>query len=144
MDSAILLILVYGIFTFYTLLSVHEFKKRGYLYATIAFFAVSWLIHGITAFNQFVEEQNQHGQQIEMNVFWNEFIRQTTENWQSEFLQLSWQIGGLMILFAVASPQDRPSDQRKEKILEKLLEIEMDKKEYDQFMKSLEKKYPEK
>jgi hypothetical protein len=123
---------------------VREFKKRGYLYVTITFFAVSWLIHGITAFNQFAEEQNQHGQQIEMNVFWNEFIRQTTENWQSEFLQLSWQIGGLMILFAVASPQDRLGDQRKEKILEKILEIEMNKKEYEQFMKSLEEKYPEK
>jgi hypothetical protein len=123
---------------------MHEFKKRGYLYVTIMFFAVSWLIHGITAFNQFVEEQNQHEQQIEMNVFWNEFIRQTTENWQSEFLQLSWQIGGLMILFAVASPQDRIGDERKEKILEKLLEIGMDKKEYEQFMKRLSEKYPEK
>jgi hypothetical protein len=123
---------------------MREFKKRGYLYVTIVFFAVSWLIHGVTAFNQFAEEQNQHGQSIEMNVFWNEFIRQTTENWQSEFLQLSWQIGGLMILFAVASPQDRLGDQRKEKILEKLLEIGMDKKEYEQFMKRLSEKYPEK
>jgi hypothetical protein len=123
---------------------MHEFKKRGYLYVTIIFFAVSWLIHGVTAFNQFVDEQNQHNQPISMNIFWNEFIRQTTENWQSEFLQLSWQIGGLMILFAVASPQDRIGDQRKEKILEKILEIGMDKKEYDQFMKSLEEKYPEK
>ncbi|HYF99563.1 MAG TPA: DUF6766 family protein [Candidatus Saccharimonadales bacterium] len=123
---------------------MHEFKKRGYLYVTIIFFAVSWLIHGVTAFNQFVEEQNEHGQPVKMNAFWNEFIRQTTENWQSEFLQLSWQIGGLMILFAVASPQDRLGDQRKEKILEKLLEIEMDKKEYEQFMKSLAEKYPEK
>jgi len=123
---------------------MHEFKKRGYLYVTIIFFAVSWLIHGVTAFNQFIEEQNQHGQPIEMYAFWNEFIRQTTENWQSEFLQLSWQIGGLMILFAVASPQDRLGDQRKEKILEKLLELGMDKKEYEQFMKSLGEKYPEK
>jgi hypothetical protein len=123
---------------------MHEFKKRGYLYVTIIFFAVSWLIHGVTAFNQFVDEQNQHNQPISMNIFWNEFIRQTTENWQSEFLQLSWQIGGLMILFAVASPQDRIGDQRKEKILEKILEIGMAKKEYDQFMKSLEEKYPEK
>jgi hypothetical protein len=49
-----------------------------------------------------------------------------------------------MILFAVASPQDRIGDQRKEKILEKLLEIGMDKKEYEQFMKRLSEKYPEK
>ncbi len=123
---------------------MREFKKRGYLYVTIAFFAISWLIHGITAFNQFSEEQTEHEQPVKMSHFWNEFIRQTTENWQSEFLQLSWQIGGLMILFAVASPQDRLGDQRKEKILEKLLEIGMNRKEYEHFMKSLAEKYPEK
>ena len=123
---------------------MREFKKRSYLYVTIAFFAVSWLIHGITAYNQYAQEQNEHGQTVEMSQFWNEFIRQTTENWQSEFLQLSWQIGGLMILFAVTSAQDRLGDQRKEKILEKLLEIEMDKEEYNRFMKSLSEKYPEK
>lgn len=121
-----------------------EFKKRGYLYVTIMFFAVAWLIHGITAFNQFVSEQNEHGQPVTMNLFWNEFIRQTMENWQSEFLQLSWQIGGLMILFAVASPQDRIGEERKEKILEKLLELEMSKEDYHQFIKNLKEKYPDK
>ena len=49
-----------------------------------------------------------------------------------------------MSLFTVASPKDRLGNQRKEKILEKLLEIEIDKKKYDQFMKSLEEEYPEK
>ncbi len=68
------------------------------------FLAVTRLIHGITTFNQFVSEQNEHDQPVAMNLFWNEFIRQTMENWQSEFLQLSWQIGGLRIMFVVASP----------------------------------------
>ena len=66
------------------------------------------------------------------------------ENWQSEFLQLSWQIGGLMILFAVASPQDRIGQERKEKILEKLLELEMSKDNYSQFINNLKEKYPDK
>ena len=66
------------------------------------------------------------------------------ENWQSEFLQLSWQIGGLMILFAVASPQDRIGEERKEKILEKLLEVEMSNEVYHQFIKNLKEKYPDK
>jgi hypothetical protein len=123
---------------------MREIKKRGYLYVTIALFATSWLIHGITAYNQFSDEQKEHGQPFEINAFWNEFIRQTTENWQSEFLQLAWQIGGLMILFAVASPQDRIGDQRKEKMLEKILELRMDKEEYNRFMKDLAEKYPEK
>ena len=29
------------------------------------------------------------------------------ENWQSEFLQLAWQIGGLSFLWAVASLQSK-------------------------------------
>ena len=66
------------------------------------------------------------------------------ENWQSEFLQLSWQIGGLMILFAVASPQDRIGEERKEKILEKLLGVEMSKEDYHQFIKNLKEKYSDK
>jgi len=107
------------------------------------FFAITWLIHGITAYNQFVSEQNEHGQPVSMNLFWNEFTRQTMENWQSEFLQMSWQIGGLMILFAAASPQDRIGEERKEKILEKLLELEMSKNEYSQFMNNLKEKYPD-
>ncbi|NOJ32599.1 MAG: hypothetical protein DA329_10720, partial [Candidatus Nitrosocosmicus sp.] len=115
-----------------------------YLYVTITFFAITWLIHGITAYNQFIQEQQDHQQPVTTNLFWNEFIRQTTENWQSEFLQLSWQIGGLMILFAVASPQDKVGDQRKERILEKILEMEMEKKEYDQFMRNLKEEYPDK
>ena len=96
------------------------------------FFAISWLTHGITAYNQFIKEQYEHDQPVAMNLFWNEFIRQTIENWQSEFLQLSWQIGGLMILFAVASPKDIIGEERKERILEKLLELEMSKDDYSQ------------
>ncbi|MDP8906956.1 MAG: hypothetical protein M3M88_05495 [Thermoproteota archaeon] len=49
-----------------------------------------------------------------------------------------------MILFAVASPQDRLRDQRKEKMLEKLLELKMSKEEYENFMATLGEKYPEK
>jgi hypothetical protein len=49
-----------------------------------------------------------------------------------------------MILFAVASPQDRIGEERKEKILEKILELEMSKDNYSQFMNNLKEKYPDK
>ena len=49
-----------------------------------------------------------------------------------------------MILFALASPQDRIGEERKEKILEKLLELEMSEDEYGQFMKKLKEKDPDK
>jgi hypothetical protein len=91
----------------------------------------------ITTYNQFIDEQKVHNQPLEINAFWNEFIRQTTENGQSEFLHLAWQISGLMILFAIASPQDRIGDQRKEKMLEKLLELKMSKEEYEKFRRKI-------
>ena len=49
-----------------------------------------------------------------------------------------------MILFALASPQDRIGEERKEKILEKLLELEMSKDDYSQLMNYLKEKYPDK
>ena len=58
---------------------MREFKKRGYLYVTIMFFAIAWLVHGITAYNQFADEQKEHGQPLEINAFWNEFLRQTAK-----------------------------------------------------------------
>ncbi|ALI36369.1 hypothetical protein NMY3_02169 [Candidatus Nitrosocosmicus oleophilus] len=49
-----------------------------------------------------------------------------------------------MILFAVAFPQDRIGEERKEKILEKLLGVEMSKEDYHQFIKNLKEKYSDK
>jgi hypothetical protein len=49
-----------------------------------------------------------------------------------------------MILFAVASPQDRLGDQRKEKIPQKLSELIMSKQYHQNFMAKLGKKHPEK
>ena len=44
-------------------------------------------------------------------------LRDTMENWQSEFLQLVWQVGGLSILWDVASPQSKSeSDRLEEKV----------------------------
>lgn len=40
-------------------------------------------------------------------------FRDTMENWQSEFLQLIWQVAGLSILWYVGSPQSKEGDERK-------------------------------
>lgn len=70
-------------------------------------------------------------------------MRDTTENWQSEFLQLAWQIGCLSILWAVASPQSKSGDERKEQILREILKsVNTDKAE--EILNKLDKKYPSK
>jgi hypothetical protein len=41
-------------------------------------------------------------------------VRDMLENWQSEFLQLPWQFGGLAMFLYVGSPQSEEGDDRKE------------------------------
>ena len=65
------------------------------------------------------------------------------ENWQSEFLQLMWQVGGLSVLLYVGSPQSKESEQRLEKKLDAILQkIEPEKAQ--EIIEQLKKEYPEK
>jgi hypothetical protein len=65
------------------------------------------------------------------------------ENWQSEFLQLMWQVGGLSFLLYVGSPQSKESEQRLEKKLDAILQkIEPEKAQ--EIIEQLRKEYPEK
>lgn len=65
--------------------------------------------------------------------------RGTLENWQSEFLQLMWQIAGLALLWYIGSPQSKEGDDRKEEdaILRKL-----DAQNAERTLKELEARYP--
>lgn len=48
-------------------------------------------------------------------------MRDTLENWQSEFLQLLWQVAGLAFLLHVGSPQSKEGDDRMEAKLDAIL-----------------------
>jgi hypothetical protein len=49
-------------------------------------------------------------------------MRDTMENWQSEFLQLIWQVAGLAFLLYIGSPQSKEGDDRKEEKLDYIVE----------------------
>lgn len=51
-----------------------------------------------------------------------QMLRDTMENWQSEFLQLIWQVGALAFLLHIGSPQSKEGDDRKEAKLDAILE----------------------
>jgi hypothetical protein len=70
-------------------------------------------------------------------------LRDTMENWQSEFLQLAWQVGGLSILWAVASPQSKSESDRLEDKLDILIK-RIDPENAKQLLAELERKYPKK
>jgi hypothetical protein len=90
-----------------------------------------------------VQEQIDHNQAIEPRGYFNQTLRDTMENWQSEFLQLMWQVGGLSFLLYVGSPQSKESEQRLEKKLDAILhKVEPEKAQ--EIIQQLQKEYPEK
>ena len=88
-------------------LRLSRFKKRGYLWVTLDFFAVSISAHWVFGWFSYVEEQKDRNQPIEFNGYFSVTFRDTMENWQSEFLQLVWQVAGLSLLWYVGSPQSK-------------------------------------
>jgi hypothetical protein len=65
------------------------------------------------------------------------------ENWQSEFLQLMWQVVGLSILWFIRSSQSKESDDRlKEKI--DLIIQRLDSENGKRLIQELDKKFPRK
>jgi hypothetical protein len=118
--------------------------KKGYLWVTIGFFLISLIGHWAFAWFSYVQDQKEHNNQpIEISDYFNMTFRDTLENWQSEFLQLAWQVGGLSILWAVASPQSKSESNRLEEKVDLIIK-KMEPEKADQLLKELEKQYPKK
>jgi len=98
-----------------------RFRRYGYAWVTLGFFAVSLIGHWVFGWFAFADEQTAHGQPIEVGPYVNEMMRDTLENWQSEFLQLLWQVGGLAFLLYVGSPQSKEGNDRVEAKLDAIL-----------------------
>jgi hypothetical protein len=117
-------------------------KKYGYFWVTMVLFLGSLIGHWIFAWNTYVNEQEDHGAPIVVKDYMNETLKDTLENWQSEFLQLIWQVAGLAALLYVGSPQSKEGDDRKEEKLDLILAAVDEKAE--EKIKLLDKKYPKK
>ena len=53
--------------------------------------------------------------------YFNMTFRDIMENWQSEFLQLMWQVAGLSFLLYVGSPQSKESSERIEEKIDLIM-----------------------
>jgi hypothetical protein len=113
--------------------------KYGYLWVTGLFFLISIIGHWLFAWFAYVDEQTMHGAPILASDYFIEVARDTLENWQSEFLQLMWQVAGLAYLLYIGSPQSRESDDRHEEKLDAILRA-VDSKGSDT-IKALDTKY---
>ena len=97
------------------------FRRYAYGWITLAFFLGSFLLHWYFGWNSFVEEQVSHGQTPETGAYLNEMLRDTFENWQSEFLQLLWQVVGLAYFLYLGSPSSKENDDRLEVKIDAIL-----------------------
>lgn len=97
------------------------FRSYSYGWVTLAFFLITIVGHWLFGWFAFVDEQTAHGQPVEVGAYTVEMMRDTLENWQSEFLQLLWQVGGLAFLLFVGSPQSKEGSDRMEAKLDEIL-----------------------
>lgn len=82
-------------------------------------------------------------QPVLVSDFVVEAMRDTLENWQSEFLQLIWQVAGLAYLLHVGSPQSKEGDERKEEKLDKILQA-VAPQEAARILADLDQRFPRK
>ncbi len=98
-------------------------RRYGYAWITIGFFLISLGLHWLFGWYSFEEEARTHGEAPELSAYLYEMGRDTFENWQSEFLQLLWQVVGLAYFLYVGSPSSKENDDRMEAKIDALLRI---------------------
>ena len=98
-------------------------RRYAYAWITLGFFLVSFGLHWLFGWYAYVDEAMEHGQPTEVSSYLVQMSRDTFENWQSEFLQLMWQVVGLAYFLYVGSPSSKENDDRVEAKIDALLRI---------------------
>ena len=96
-------------------------RKYAYAWITLSFFLGALLLHWYFGWQAYVSEAAEHGQAPQHAEYLDEMLRDTFENWQSEFLQLLWQVCGLAYFLYVGSPASKENDDRVEAKVDALL-----------------------
>ena len=115
-------------------------KRYGYGWVTLGFFLLTLVGHWLFGWFAYVSEQAQHNAPVEVSSYVVEMMRDTLENWQSEFLQLVWQVGGLALLLWVGSPQSKEGDDRMEAKIDAILAA-VDPKNADRIIDEIDREY---
>ena len=117
--------------------------RYSFLWVTLVLFLGSLIGHWTFAWFAYVDEQEALGVPVEVAGYVIQAARDTLENWQSEFLQLIWQVAGLAYLLHIGSPQSKEGDERKEAKLDAILRA-LRGEGAEAIIASLDSKYPRK
>jgi hypothetical protein len=98
-------------------------KKYGYAWLTLGFFLVSLILHWWFGYQAAADEARSHGEALATSDYLHEMLRDTFENWQSEFLQLLWQVVGLAYFLYLGSPSSKENDDRMEAKMDALMRM---------------------
>jgi len=115
--------------------------KYSYAWITLAFFLISMLLHWYFGWQAFGDEARQHGQSPEFAEFANQIARDTFENWQSEFLQLIWQVVGLAYFLYLGSPASKENDDRLEAKIDEILRLNAGKAEGQELIDRIDRDF---
>ncbi len=116
------------------------FRKYAYAWLTVGFFLGSLILHWLFGWYAFADEAAQHGEAADLNGYLVLMGRDTFENWQSEFLQLLWQVVGLAYFLYVGSPASKENDDRMEAKIDALMQM-VGKEEAEAKIAELDLKY---
>jgi hypothetical protein len=112
-------------------------RRYSYGWITGGFFLFTVAGHWMFGWFAYLDDQRSVGAAISLSSYTIEMGRDTFENWQSEFLQLLWQVGGLAYFLYIGSPQSEESDQRHEEKLDAILKA-VTPKEADRIIGSID------
>lgn len=100
------------------------FGKYAYGWITLAFFLGSLILHWWFGWRAYANDAEAHRQVAEVGAYLDEMLRDTFENWQSEFLQLMWQVIGLAYFLYAGSPTSKENDDRMEAKIDALIRLQ--------------------
>jgi hypothetical protein len=120
-----------------------RWKRYNFLWVTLILLIGSMIGHWLFGWSAYKQEQEAHQQPVVVKEYVIEMLRDTFENWQSEFLQLIWQVGGLAFLYYLGSPQSKEGDDRKEEKLDEIIRL-LDPDNGDKTVSRIDRKWPKK
>lgn len=99
-------------------------RRYAYAWITTIFFLGSLVLHWLFGWYAFADDATRHGETPQIASYLVEMGRDTFENWQSEFLQLLWQVVGLAYFLYVGSPSSKENDDRIEAKIDALVRLQ--------------------
>jgi uncharacterized protein DUF6766 len=114
--------------------------RYGFAWVTGALFLITLTGHWIFGWYAYANEQLALKQPVEISDYTMQMMRDMLENWQSEFLQLLWQVAGLAILLHVGSPQSKEGEDRIEAKIDAIL-LAVEPKKGDTLLKEIDDEY---